>query len=525
MGKNKNKGNNNNNNNSNQNCQGDGGKVFLLDIRNDPASNQHHHHHHHSTSNHSHGHHPNPNSFHSKLQILSETAVHRKIIDLFKKRDDFAQVDLNIRTSRSLSSTTRIDLSNALMHMRGKGKKLRRLSADIDYMDPSVHEFVLLNCLWFDEVRITSNPEEQTYLSSGLAMSLRHALTMNAKCTRVLELTCGLSEETSELLGEAMSGAHQLEVFKLHLLAGQTRNVASMMDGLRGKNKLKELHLTDVSADVSESLAGLLKDSSCRLQELDLSCNWETSERFDTAKFCEALADVKNKSVTKLILDGIIFSSNNNNDHMNASVSGCSTKVLPLAFPNMEVLSIAAPEMPCLDFLDLPDHQLPHKLKSCYFPCMELDLEQGRNLVERLPSITDIPDFASDVIVQHLLDWRKILGRKAAPEAAAVWPFILERTNAKLRNHPHRCANMLYTLLQDFNGLRKNGQLIYPGDIQYEKAEAAVATRTKNNNNNNSNQKKPKKQKEPKPAKVEVEEEAAQVDFSIFNNFDTSGDY
>ncbi|KAG7342595.1 hypothetical protein IV203_017837 [Nitzschia inconspicua] len=531
-GKNKPKGGTGGNHNSS-----DGGKVFLLDIRNDSQPQPKYHHHHNNNSNSNNSNNNFDNSFHSKLQILSETAVHRKIIDLFKSRDDFQQVDLNIRTSRSLSSTTRIDLSNALMHMRSKGKHLRRLSADIDYMDPSVHEFVLLNCLWFDEVRITSNPEEQTYLSSGLAMSLRHALTMNVKCTRVLDLTCGLSDEISELLGEAMIGAHQLEVLKVHLLAGNPHIVATMLEGLRGKPKLKELHLTDVTATISESLASLLRDSNCRLQELDLSHSWDAAQPFHTAVLCEALADVQNKSVTKLILDGIDFYHSDS-----STTTTTTTKVLPLAFPNMETLSIASSQMPNLDFLELPIHQLPHKLKSCYFPCTNLDLEQGRNLVERLPSVTDIPDFASDVIVQHLLDWRKVLGRQQAPKAAAVWPFILERTNIKLHDHPHRRANMLYTLLQDFYGLRKNGQLIFPGDDKQcnhrdEAAAAApvvVATKTKrtqisgsSSSSNNSNNNQSNKEK----VKVVAEEAVAETaDFSMFDTFDsttttTSGDY
>jgi len=462
-------------------------KVFRLDISHDAN---------HLVAN---------GSSNSDAASYSETLMHRKIIGLFKHRDDFEQMDLNVCTSRGLSGRTRVDVSNALMHMRSKGKKLRRLTADIDYMEPSVHEFVLMACLWFDEICITSNPEfEQTSLSVGLAMAVRHALTCNQKCARVLELTCGVSEETSDVLADAMANAHQLEVLQCHLLAGRSSHLCGVLDGLQGKSNLKQLHLRNVNADAAESLASLLGNSRCRITELELRYDWERTPHYNTAKFCDALADISNESVTRLILDGIRFFSTAGRDKdadstttpsaslptrffatavrddddadstTNQSASSLpSTRVLATAFSHMETLSLSAPEMPSfVDFLDLPPHQLPPTLKSCYFPnCTVSDVEQARNLVERLPALVDIPDYESDPIVQHFLDWRLVMKQQQEPTCATVWPFILERTTQKLGDHPGRQANMLYTLLQDYHGLQKSGKLVFPVKKEEEQQE------------------------------------------------------
>lgn len=443
---------------------------------------------------------------------VSETAVHRKIIELFKSRDDFRHIDLHIQTSRGLSGTTRVDLSNALAHMRNKcHKTLRKVTADMDYMDPSVHEFVLLQCLSFRHICLTSNPEfEQTNLSVGLAMSLQHAMTlnMNGHGTNILELTCAISEPVSELLAEAMRQSRELKTFRLHLLGEQNSSqwIGGVLAGLTGKLTLEILHLQDVNALVSTELATLLGDTKCRVRELSLTYNWALQPKYNTQQLCHALTcmtDNNNKSsesVKTLLLDGIQFdpaisdadevppslltspsssflssstisSSSSPKPPLSkpsSSLSTSTTRVLPLAFPNMETLSLAAPQMPRLAFLELPQHQLPHHLKHCYFPCSVLDIEQGRNLVEVLPNVVDIPDFASDPYVEHLLDWRKILGGKDAPTAAALWPPILERTNTLLEDHPRRQANMLYTLLQDYYRLQKNGQLVFPQPEHHE---------------------------------------------------------
>ena len=435
---------------------------------------------------------------------VSETAVHRKIIELFKSRDDFRNIDLHIQTSRGLSGTTRVDLSNALAHMRNTcHKTLRKITADMDYMDPSVHEFVLLQCLSFRHICLTSNPEfEQTNLSVGLAMSLQHAMTlnMNGHGTNILELTCAISEPVSELLAEAMRQSRELKTFRLHLLGEQHSSqwIGGILAGLTGKSTLEILHLRDINASVSAELATLLGDTKCRIRELSLSFNWALQPKYNTQQLCHALAymtdnNKSSESVKTLLLDGIQFdpaisdtaevalspltspsssflssssiSSSSSKpliSRPSSSLSSSTTRVLPLAFPKMETLSLAAPQMPRLAFLDLPQHQLPHQLKHCYFPCSVLDIEQGRNLVEVLPNVVDIPDFASDPYVEQLLDWRKILGGKDAPTAAALWPPILERTNTLLADHPRRQANMLYTLLQDYYRLQKNGQLVFP---------------------------------------------------------------
>ena len=92
-----------------------------------------------------------------------------------------------------MTGTTRVDLSNALAHMRNTcHKTLRQLTVDIDYMDPSVHEFVILQCLSFRHICLVSNPEfEQTNLSVGLAMALQHSMTLNMTgySIKILELT------------------------------------------------------------------------------------------------------------------------------------------------------------------------------------------------------------------------------------------------------------------------------------------------------------------------------------------------
>jgi hypothetical protein len=432
-------------------------KVFVLDIRSDSNGSRH-------SSSH------NPHV--AGPCSVSETIIHRKIIELFKCRDEFQFIDMTVRTSRGLSGTTRVDISNCLAHMRGKGKKLRRLKADMDYMDPSVHEFVVLNCLSFDELCIQSNPLEQACLSPGLAMSIRHALTLNKHCTKILELQCGLSESAAEILSDAMQTAYDLEILKVHLLTGRSTHICGVLDGLQGKSRLRELHLRNVTADVADSLAAMLGHQGCRLQELNLSCPWEgdddddamgsSSAPYNTAQLCAALANITNTSITKLILDGIRFPVQvKEEDGIDAVPDmGGNTTSLMKAFQKLETLSIAAPAMPHLDFLHaLPNDQLPKHLKQCYFPCLTSNVQEARNLVERVPTVVDIPDYASDHVVQHFLDWRKI--QQNLPKTASVWPHLIQHTNGIMRDSSQRRANMVFNLLKEYHGLHKNGELVF----------------------------------------------------------------
>lgn len=445
-------------------------RVFVLDIRSDSSS----------TSTNSHN--------KSCLQSVSETVIHRRIIQLFKSRDEFQYIDLNVRTSRGLSGTTRVDISNCLAHMRHKGKTLRKLTADIDYMDPSVHEFVTLHCLQFQHISIMSNPLEQACLSPGLAMSIRHALTLNKQCTKILELQCALSETTSEIMADAMKTANDLESLKIHLLTGRSTYVCGVLEGLQGKSKLKKLQLQNVSADVAESLAQMLGHRGCRVQELHLNYPWEGDEEADTtfvyntACLCAALAEIRNTSITKLILDGIRFSTATREKKEDGTVAisivgSGNTVSLIQAFQKLETLSIAAPEMPHLDFLSLPRAELPQHLKHCYFPCLLPNVEEARNLVERVPTIIDVPDYASDCVVQHLLDWRKVAS--SLPKHASVWPHVIYHTCQKMQDSAlsrRRQANMVYTLLQEYHGLHKKGELVFSSSSENDKSGQEAMT-------------------------------------------------
>ena len=403
-------------------------RIFLLDIRNDqhdvPAT-----------------------------QYIPEMKIHRRIIEMYQRRDDFAQVDLNIRTSRSLSGNARADISNALQHMQAKGKKLRRLSADIDYIDPSIHEFILLNCLTFEEIQLISTPFEETHISVGIATSLRHALTLNQKCVRSLEISCALSEETSGILIDALKDANALEIFRLGVMTRRSNYVAGMLESLTGKPKLTELQLTDSDAYMSESLGGLLSNSICSLRELNIGYDWDRQPQFDSVQLSNALREAQCNSVSVLLFNGINFEDN-------------CLRILPLAFPNLETLSISASRMPKLSFLDLPEEQLPRKLKSCYFPCTTLDIEEGRRLVEKLPHVVDVPDFVGDPIVQYFLDWARC-GRavdEGTAMFASLWPLILERANHIMSDNPVRCPNMIYSILQVQHRMESAGLLIYGND-------------------------------------------------------------
>jgi hypothetical protein len=402
--------------------------VFLLDIRNDYSN------------------------IRTTTECVPETIIHRRIIEMYKARDDFQQVDLNIRTSKSLSANTRVDIANALQHMKAKGKKLRRMSADIDYVDASVHEFVLLNCLHFEEIQITSNPEEQTFISVGIAMSLRHALTSNQQCIRSLDISCALSEETCEILIDALKDAHSLEIFRLVLMsAGRSSFVSGMLESLTGKPKLKELQLNDANAGISESLSGLLSDTRCNLKELNLGYDWDMTPQFDSVHLRESLCEVRCNSVTKLLFNGVNFEND-------------TLKELPLVFPNLETLSISAREMPKLSFLELPEQKHFRKLKSCYFPCKVLDIEEARRLVEKLPNVVDVPDFKNDPVVEHFLDWTRcgrVLGLENAPTFASLWPLVLERTNHILAEKADRRTNTIYNLLQDYYRMGDADLLIF----------------------------------------------------------------
>lgn len=386
-----------------------------------------------------------------RTQCLPETVIHRRIIEMYKCRDEFQMVDLDIRTPRTLSGTTRVDIANALQHMRSKGKKLRRLSADIDYVDPSVHEFVLLNCLLFEEIQITSNPEERTGLSVGIAMSIRHALTSNQHCIRFLDISCALSEETSGILCDALENAESLEIFRIVLMSGRSSYVAGMLESLTGKAKLRELQVSDADANISESLSGLLSHPRCSLKDLSLSYDWSKNPPFDPYQFCGSLGNTRCNTVTQLQMDGINFEDDNLKD-------------LPFVFPNLETLSISATEMPKLAFLDLQEDQLLQKLRHCYFPCTNLDVEEGRKLVEKLPNVVDIPDFIDDPVVEHFLDWTRcgrVIGMRNVPMSASLWPLILERTNEVLGEKPNRCANTMYNLLHDYSRMEQGGLLIF----------------------------------------------------------------
>ncbi|KAL3937406.1 MAG: hypothetical protein SGARI_002136 [Bacillariaceae sp.] len=516
-------------------------RVFVLDIRSDNNSSGNRNHH-------------NPHV--AASSNVSETAVHRRIIELFKSRDEFDAIDLTVTTSRSLSASCRSDIANCLAHMRSKKKTLRTLKADIDYMDPSVHEFVVLQCLLFEHLCIESNPLEQASLSVGLAMSIRHALTLNKNCTKILELQCGLSEASSEIMADAMTGAYDLEVLRVHLLAGRSTYLCGVLEGLQGKSKLGELHLRNVTAEVAEPLANMLNHSSCGVKELYLSYPWEgddddtgnctSFQRYNTAALCASLANIRNTSVTKLILDGISFSVASSREESGAvdaivaaaastssirnssRMAGGNTTALITAFTKLETLSIAAPEMPHLDFLHtLESEQLPQHLQHCYFPCPVPNVEEARNLVERVPSVVDIPDYCHDAVVQHFLDLHKVQKSSRLPATAAVWPFLLQRTNCILQDHPSRNANMVYKLLQDYHGMHKNGELVFSSDVAETDDNETVDDETTLNSMNMMCQ-----QRIPSKATMWYEEEEKKEDadlFQQFNAFDeqdeAAGDY
>lgn len=393
--------------------------VFFLDIRNDSRGN------------------------------ISESLVHRRIIEMYKSRDDFSKVDLNIKTSKKLTAHARVDVANALQHMKLKGKTLRRLSADIDYIDPSIHEFVLLNCLLFQEIQLTSLDEETEGLSVGIAMALRHALTCNSQCIQWLDISCALDEETSGILHDALKDSFSLQVFRFSGRGCRSSLAADLLESLTGKSKLIELQITDTDEEISESLGTLFGDSRCSIKEFHLGYDWTSNPPFDSIRFSGAFADANAcHSLTRLYFDGIQF-------------LGDTLQVLPSAFPNLETLSIASYEMPQrLAFLDV--NPSLHKLKHCYFPsCTRLNLEEGRRLVDLLPNVVEISpeELRDDPVVQHFMDWTKS-GRGKQLCCSSLWPRIFERTNVLLAENEKRCANTVYKLLQDYYQLQRDGLMI-----------------------------------------------------------------
>jgi len=513
MGKNKNKNNNNNSNYNNNNNKIN--RVFLLDIRNDscnpisrtpangfpPVVNGHdtqqqrNHHGNHQTTTTNNTHRPR---YYNNQSFSCETLIHRRIIEMYKCRDDFEIVDLNVRTSQPLTSHTRVDIANALQHMKTKcGKPLRRISADVDYIDFSVHEFVLLHCLAFDEIQLTSNPEEQTTISEGIAMSLRHALTANKKCIRFLEIShVTLTDETCGILCDAFWNAFNLETLRLALIPQnmdrlQRRFVPGLLEGLVGKKKLEELHLSGANAhDLSGGLSELLSHKQCEIKDLYLGYDW--SMPFDSRRLFQSFALSSSKydnnrsthiqcnSLLKLQLNGINLMDN----------------ILPsevaIVFPNIETLSISCAIMPKLGFLDLPEKLLPQKLQRCYFPCTELKLTESRKLVKKIPTVIDIPDFQNDSVVRHYLDWTKCgraklrdITKKEDELSAALWPYIFQRAyrimdndamyyndyntslltskneedddndGAHIRKQKNRQLSIVYSLLHDYQEMNK----------------------------------------------------------------------
>eukprot|EP00547_Thalassionema_nitzschioides_P004680 CAMPEP_0194215316 /NCGR_PEP_ID=MMETSP0156-20130528/17036_1 /TAXON_ID=33649 /ORGANISM="Thalassionema nitzschioides, Strain L26-B" /LENGTH=430 /DNA_ID=CAMNT_0038943799 /DNA_START=155 /DNA_END=1443 /DNA_ORIENTATION=- len=406
--------------------------VFLLDIRNDSRG------------------------------CISESIVHRRIIDMYKSRDDFSKIDLNIQTSKPLTAHARVDIANALQHMKTKHKHLRRLRADLDYIDASIHEFVLLNCLLFQEIQLTSLDEETEGLSVGIAMALRHALTCNgAQCLTWLELSCDLNEETCSILQDGFHDSQSLRVFHYSGRGSRSSLAADLLERLTGKTTLVEMQITDTDAEISESLAALFGDSRCRIQEFHLGYDWTCNPPFDAMRLAGAFSGCSNAchSLTKLYLDGIPFPDD-------------SLQFLPLVFPNLETLSIASYEMPQrLAFLDVTPSL--NKLKYCYFPsCARLNFEEGRRLVDLLPNVVDLAplELRNDPVVQHFMDWTKC-GRGQQLCCGSLWPRIIERTNVLLAEDKNRRANTVYKLLQDYYQLQLDGLMIVREEKEEEEEE------------------------------------------------------
>lgn len=393
--------------------------VFLLDIRNDSQG------------------------------FISESIVHRRIIEMYKSRDDFSKVDLNIQTSRKLTAHARVDIANALQHMKTKGKALRRLSADIDYIDASIHEFVLLNCLLFQEIQLTSLDEETEGLSVGIAMALRHALTCNSQCIQWLDISCALNEETCGILHDALKDSFSLQVFRFSGRGSRSSLAADLLESLTGKSKLVELQITDADAEISESLGTLFGNSRCSIKEFHLGYDWTANSPFDSIRLSDAFLNVNAcHSLQRLYFDGIQF-------------LGDTLRVLPSIFPNLEMLSISSYEMPeRLAFLDVtPSLQ---RLEHCSFPsCTRLNLEEGRRLVDLLPNVVEISpkELRDDPVVQHFMDWTRC-GRGKQLCCSSLWPRMFERTNILLAEDEKRCANTLYKLLQDYYQLQRDGLLV-----------------------------------------------------------------
>jgi len=548
--------------NKNKNNTTKNNRVFFLDIRNDsyqkPAlptsansSNGGHRNifHHNSTD-------VNTNnnaltttsrgrmSYYANNYVSCETTIHRRIIEMYKCRDDFEIVDMNVRTSQPLSGHTRVDIANALQHMKNKcGKMLRKMSADMDYVDFSVHEFIVLHCLAFEEVELTSNPEEQTTLSEGLSLSLRHALTSNKKCIRSLTLSCcTLSEETCGILCDAFMNSYSLEV--LHVLCNtsnlerlQRRFIPAMLEGLIGRKKLIDFHLGGASAhDLSTDnhLSDLLSHKQCGIENLYLGYDWNRS--FDSHKLFQSFLDtnayrgkggsntIRCESLIRLQFDGINFADNT------------LPRELALIFPNLETLSVACHRMPKLAFLDLPDESyLPQKLQRCYFPCTQLDFEEGRKLVRLLPNVSDAPDLEEDVVVKHYLDWTRCGRaqiRKAEDLNAALWPLIFQRAyrimsenqlvlleENEIIQQKTRRAGIIYSLLHHYQAMNK---------IEYRTVERDgllfIMEQNSNEQEEACNSKESLWNRMTKTPTVE-EEEAPDEMTMVFGNNDDNGDY
>ena len=341
-------------NGSSPTTSGTSSRVFVLDINSNHDIQQQQYHHQSAQQSSAQ---QSSTSVTTTTTRLSETMIHRRIIEMYKYRDEFDEIDLNISTCKTLSGSTKVDLYNALQHMKDKAnKKLRRLSADIDYIDPTVHEFILLNILSFNEIEIKSAPDiEMTNISVGLTISLRHALTLNQTCLRSLYLCCNFTDETCNILCDGLLHCTTIEYLRLHIVSSSNSSRSSsgyhhggscgssrtssnnsgyflhkILQSLLGKSKLKEVQLDDVTTintgAITESLASLLDHSQCQLEILNLIiCDWQDqdmnngthhedehkgdlhhhqAEGFDSMILYNSLCNVRCNSIKRLLFHG-----------------------------------------------------------------------------------------------------------------------------------------------------------------------------------------------------------------------------
>ena len=425
-----------------------------------------------STHGGSHSHHQYPGSSNTESLVgsggtpgvIPEILIHRRIIEMYNARDDFTIIDMHVDTCRTISKTTKVDIANALQHMKSKHKTLRRLKANIDYMDPSVHEFVLLNVLEFHEVVIESTPFEQTHISSGISIALRHSLTANQRCIRYLDLSCGISEESCGILSDALkqiqnqsTSNHVLEYFRLNLLAGNSRFVSSITEGLVGISTLQTLHLGNANGkDLGEPLKQVLSNSKCNIRELYLDCDDDYDEHFDTTEFMQQFHDTRCNSIIKFHTSGINYNYYITPPSQVTGQGGKDLKDLNEMFPNLQCLELESCNISKLAFLDeemiLSDnrarqqhfhaHSYSHrslhhqpiqqqfqKLTTCSLKNCIIPIEEKRRLLQSIPYITTlhttstqttaggttftneeqhvIDNHNNDPIVNHYLDWNR----------------------------------------------------------------------------------------------------------------------